>query len=98
MRTSRLGFGLLAIAVGGCSSSESSRKAGGDVAVALASGTTIQAAPSNDNKAPLIMDARAEPAGVQCPAGGTALRTGRDRNLDGAIQDSEVTQIQYICN
>ncbi|MEO7734009.1 MAG: hypothetical protein ABIY55_23805, partial [Kofleriaceae bacterium] len=40
----------------------------------------------------------AEPAGANCPYGGTVIRTGLDRNADGVVQDSEVVRTDYVCN
>jgi hypothetical protein len=39
-----------------------------------------------------------EPAGVNCALGGTALRTGRDRNRDGTLGDAEVESTTYVCD
>lgn len=39
-----------------------------------------------------------EPAGANCPHGGTAVRAGLDRNGNGALDDTEVDRIEYICN
>src|SRR5690349_5286134 len=38
-----------------------------------------------------------EPAGANCPAGGSAIRTGLDRNRDGVLADAEVTSVTYAC-
>lgn len=34
----------------------------------------------------------------QCPAGGTVIRTGRDTNADGVLQDDEVTSEEPVCS
>lgn len=39
-----------------------------------------------------------EPAGPNCPHGGTAVRTGIDTNGNGVLEESEVTSTQYVCN
>lgn len=47
---------------------------------------------------PTIFDVQAEAPGSNCAAGGEALRSGRDANHDGVLEDSEVTRVDYICN
>lgn len=39
----------------------------------------------------------AEPRGVNCPHGGTAILLGVDTNRDGQLQDAEVTSRTYVC-
>ncbi|GEM_PF-1084298 len=39
-----------------------------------------------------------EPAGANCPAGGTQVQTGLDTNDDGLLEPGEVTQARYLCN
>jgi alpha-tubulin suppressor-like RCC1 family protein len=39
-----------------------------------------------------------EDAGANCPAGGTAVRSGLDRNHNGVLDAAEVTSTAYICN
>jgi hypothetical protein len=39
-----------------------------------------------------------EPAGANCPAGGSAVKTGTDTNGDGTLEDDEVTDTAYVCN
>ena len=39
-----------------------------------------------------------EPAGTNCPAGGTAVHSGIDVNHDGILEDSEIQSTIYICN
>src|SRR4051812_34699427 len=39
-----------------------------------------------------------EPAGANCPLGGTAVRAGLDRNGNGTLDDTEVERTEYICN
>lgn len=36
-------------------------------------------------------------AGVECPGGGKAVKSGLDANRDGTLQDSEVTATQLVC-
>lgn len=38
-----------------------------------------------------------EPAGTQCATGGNRIAIGIDTNGDATLQDSEVTQTQYVC-
>lgn len=39
----------------------------------------------------------AETAGLRCPAGGTRVDAGADRNANGALDDDEVTSTRYLC-
>lgn len=39
-----------------------------------------------------------EPAGTNCPYGGTVVRSGLDANGNGTLDTAEVTQTQYICS
>ncbi|HMG57024.1 MAG TPA: hypothetical protein VK601_26175, partial [Kofleriaceae bacterium] len=39
-----------------------------------------------------------EPAGANCQFGGTAIRTGLDRNDNGALEDGEIDRTAYVCN
>lgn len=39
-----------------------------------------------------------EPAGANCPAGGTRVRSGPDTNRNGALDTAEVVQTAYVCN
>jgi hypothetical protein len=38
-----------------------------------------------------------EPAGANCPAGGTAVRVGSDLDRDGVLDDDEVAHTDYVC-
>jgi len=39
-----------------------------------------------------------EPAGANCPTGGTQVQTGLDTNDDGVLDPGEITQARYLCN
>lgn len=39
-----------------------------------------------------------EPAGKNCPYGGSAIRSGMDQNSNGLLEDSEVGKTNYVCN
>ena len=39
-----------------------------------------------------------EPAGANCPAGGTKVTSGPDANANGVLDASEVTSTGYLCN
>jgi hypothetical protein len=39
-----------------------------------------------------------EPAGANCEAGGTAVRSGVDANSNGTLDTAEATSTSYICN
>ncbi len=38
-----------------------------------------------------------EPAGVNCPLGGSVIETGLDRDRDGVLSDAEVDASSYVC-
>ena len=38
-----------------------------------------------------------EPAGANCAAGGVALRSGRDDDASGTLEDAEVDAVRYLC-
>lgn len=38
-----------------------------------------------------------EPAGDNCPNGGTSITTGVDADGDGALTDAEITDVSYVC-
>jgi hypothetical protein len=40
----------------------------------------------------------AEPAGANCPNGGSAVQAGVDNDRDGQLSDVEVTSTSYVCN
>ena len=40
----------------------------------------------------------AEPAGVNCVAGGIAVHSGPDDNGNGTLDDPEITATDYVCN
>jgi hypothetical protein len=63
-------------------------------ALAVASGCT----PSDPAATPeLLVRSQDEPAGERCPAGGTAITTGLDRDLDGMLDDAEIERVDYVC-
>jgi hypothetical protein len=39
-----------------------------------------------------------EPPGANCEFGGTRIESGLDSNLDGMLNDDEVTSTQFVCN
>lgn len=62
----------------------------------LASTVTCNTEP--DPPAPVVLvRLDPEPAGAHCADGGTAIRSGLDRNRDGVLDDREVTEIDYVC-
>lgn len=46
---------------------------------------------------PVLTRTAAEPAGVHCPAGGTRVDAGPDRDGSGALGDAEVERSLWIC-
>ncbi|MBL8951222.1 MAG: CSLREA domain-containing protein [Myxococcaceae bacterium] len=57
-----------------------------------------------DGMARVLVLTTAEPAGSNCPSGGTRLQVGPDDGdgdsvpFDGVLQDGEVEQTRYVCN
>ena len=47
---------------------------------------------------PALVRIDAEPAGANCPGGGSAINVGRDRNKDDVLQDGEVDSTSYLCD
>jgi hypothetical protein len=47
---------------------------------------------------PILVRRDPEPAGKNCPNGGTAIRTGLDRNRDGVLGDDEIESTTYACD
>jgi hypothetical protein len=47
---------------------------------------------------PILTRRDPEPAGAQCPNGGTAIRVGHDSDGDGVLEDGEVEHTDYVCN
>jgi len=45
-----------------------------------------------------VMALSSEPAGASCPVDCTRVTPGLDLNRDGGLQDSEVTQTEFVCN
>ncbi|HET9623283.1 MAG TPA: hypothetical protein VFP84_18040 [Kofleriaceae bacterium] len=46
---------------------------------------------------PIVLRLIAEPAGAHCATGGTAVKSGPDRNGNGVLDDDEITRIDYLC-
>jgi len=68
------------------------------VSIALSGcGSEIEQANSNQinswSRAPI-----AEAAGENCEFGGQKIETGADENRDGELQDSEINQVEYLCD
>src|SRR5690349_13582444 len=38
-----------------------------------------------------------EPPGANCPAGGVAVESGRDRTGNGVLDPDEITSTSYVC-
>jgi OmcA/MtrC family decaheme c-type cytochrome len=55
---------------------------------------------AGDNGANALVSSSAEPAGANCPFGGTKLEVGVDANGNGTLEPSEVgaTGTSYVCN
>lgn len=60
----------------------------------------LLAACAGDTGNTALVRTSAEPAGANCPNGGTKLETGVDSNMNGTLDSSEVNaaQTSYICN
>src|ERR1044071_6304571 len=59
---------------------------------------TQSPAPPPTKEPSLLVRRDLEPAGKNCPYGGTAIRSGLDRNGDGVLGDDEVQNTTYACN
>lgn len=46
---------------------------------------------------PILVQLVAEPAGGNCAEGGTAVRSGPDRNANGQLDDDEVAHTDFVC-
>lgn len=55
-------------------------------------------APGADGRANSAVRVTAEPAGTNCPAGGTRVESGPDSNGDGQLGDGEVRSTTFACN
>lgn len=44
-----------------------------------------------------LIDTQPEPVGVNCAAGGTAVRVGVDRDGSGTLEAGEIEQTSYVC-
>ena len=51
-----------------------------------------------DKGATALVETSPEPAGANCPDGGTKVEAGVDTNGDGTLNPSEVTSTSYICS
>jgi hypothetical protein len=58
----------------------------------------VTSACSGDDGASSLLRVDSEPAGANCPAGGTRIATGIDDNGDGELDDSEVSSEFYDCS
>lgn len=69
------------------------------LALAAAVGCTSSPGELSQQGNPALLTRRdAEPPGGNCPNGGTAIRSGRDRDGDGHLGDAEVEHVDYVCN
>ena len=51
----------------------------------------------SDDPAPLVR-VDDEPVGDHCARGGSAIRTGADRNRNGSLDDDEIASTTYVCD
>jgi hypothetical protein len=54
--------------------------------------------PAPVEEAPIVTRVVEEPAGANCPDGGTAVQVGPDSDGNGALGDDEVTSTVYVCD
>ena len=89
MNLTKAGLGVMGViwGVAGCGGQES----GG---ASQPSGSGDKATTS----VPVVFDARSEPPGAHCAAGGVALLSGPDNNRNGVLDSGEVTSTKYVCN
>ena len=45
-----------------------------------------------------LIDFEDEPAGANCPYGGTRIKSGMDSNGNGVLDDSEISDNRYVCS
>ena len=53
---------------------------------------------ANRRPGSVLVDAREEPPGANCPNGGVALLRGVDNNRNDLLDPAEVTSTDYVCN
>jgi hypothetical protein len=58
---------------------------------------SVAACSDDDDDPRTLMVTIAEPFGENCAVGGTRTQTGRDRNLNGRLDDDEITSTTYDC-
>ncbi|MEQ3778315.1 MAG: hypothetical protein ABNH27_14500 [Alcanivorax sp.] len=47
---------------------------------------------------PVLINSSAEPAGPNCPAGGSRIDSGQDVNLNGTLDSAEIQVASYVCH
>lgn len=47
---------------------------------------------------PVLIHSTVEPAGANCPAGGSRIDSGQDANLNGTLEPAEIQVASYICH
>jgi hypothetical protein len=62
--------------------------------VLIASGLACSAS----NGASALLDVATEPAGANCPGGGTRIDAGTDRNGNAVLDPGEIQATSYVCN
>ncbi len=45
-----------------------------------------------------LIDFEDEPAGANCPYGGTHIKSGLDNNGNGTLEDNEISENRYVCS
>lgn len=78
-----------------------SKKAWGIVPLAAAGWAAVVACGAGSNGVSgtsALVATAPEPAGKNCPSGGTRIDVGQDSNSDGKLDANEITQTQYVCN
>ncbi len=68
------------------------------VALASCTGDPGPAGDPGDPGDPALVRTSVEPAGTNCPAGGTKVEVGVDANGNGTLDASEVTATTYVCS
>jgi hypothetical protein len=86
---------IVLIGLGACTGPTGPNGAPGDRG---ATGSTGSPGSSGVNGKNALVATQPEPAGANCPSGGTAVLVGIDTDSDGMLRGSEVSTTSFICN
>jgi OmcA/MtrC family decaheme c-type cytochrome len=96
MRALGLGtFSLIVCGLIACTGEQGPPGSNGGSGASGASGASGGTGDPGDNA---LAVTTAEPAGANCPSGGTRIDVGLDANANGTLDASEITSTSYVCN